>query len=131
MADIQPDTRSLPQLVSDLTSDLTTLFRKEIQLARAEISDKARQFAKGLSVAAIGAVLLVAALIFLLEALVIALADVMGPVAAALTVGVVLAVIGVIAMRAGMKNTKPEALKPERTMNQVQEDARLAKGQMK
>jgi hypothetical protein len=37
-SDQHPDDRSLKELLGDLTHSLTTLFRKEIELARDEIS---------------------------------------------------------------------------------------------
>ena len=36
----QSDDRSLKELLGDLTHSVTTLFRKEIELARADISEK-------------------------------------------------------------------------------------------
>ena len=36
----QTDDRSLKELLGDLTQNVTTLFRKEIELARAETSEK-------------------------------------------------------------------------------------------
>ena len=35
-----PDERSLKELLGNLTNSVTTLFRKEIELARAEVSEK-------------------------------------------------------------------------------------------
>ena len=40
---VHPEDRSLKDLLTDLSGSLTTLFRKEIQLARAETSEKITQ----------------------------------------------------------------------------------------
>ena len=95
MADTS-DPRSLPQLVSDLTRDLTTLVKQEAELFRAEISEKLRQVGKGAGEVAAGAICLLAALLVLLQAVVVALAEVIGAGWASLVVGVVVAIIGAI-----------------------------------
>jgi hypothetical protein len=69
-----PDTRSVPQLLSDLARELTTLFRKEGQLIRAELSEKTSQLAVGLGEMAAGAICLLVALNVLAGALVVAIA---------------------------------------------------------
>ena len=65
--------RSLRQLLGDLTESLATLFRKEIQLARAETSEKINHALIAAGSLAAGGILALAALIVLLQALVIAL----------------------------------------------------------
>ena len=125
------DPRSIPQLLGDFTSDLANLLRKETQLVRAEFSEKVQQIARAGAEVAAGAVFLLAALIILLQALVILLSKVMDPALASAVVGVAVAVMGLIMLRAGMKATKPENLTPDRTIRQVGKDAQLAKEQVK
>ncbi len=124
-------TRSIPQLLGDLTSDLTTLLRRESELVRAEFSEKVGKLAKAGGEIAGGAMCLLAALIVLLQALVIALSKVMDPAWAALLVGVLVAIVGVLLIRAGAKMVDADNLKPERTVRQVENDVNLAKEQMK
>jgi xanthine/uracil permease len=123
--------RSIPQLLSDFTGDLTTLLRKESELVRAEFSEKLGQVARGGGEIAAGAICLLAALLVLLQALVIALSKVMDPAWASLLVGVLVAVIGVVLLRAGAKTAKLSELTPDRTMRQMEKDVQLAKEQVK
>ena len=69
------DPRSVPQLLSDVARELTTLFRKEGQLIRAELSEKATQLQVGAGSVLAGAICLLAALMVLLQAVVIGLTN--------------------------------------------------------
>lgn len=129
MAD--PETRSIPQLLGDFTSDLTTLLRQESELVRAEFSEKLGVLTRAGGEMAGGAILLLAALLVLLQALVLALSNIMDPAWAALLVGVVVAILGVLLLRAGANLAKPANLTPDRTLRQVGKDAELAKEQVK
>ena len=74
-----PDPRSVPQLLSDLARELTTLFRKEGQLIRAELSEKATQLQIGAGSALAGAIVLLVSLNVLAAALVVAISKVGEP----------------------------------------------------
>lgn len=91
--------RSLGELVSEVTQDLSTLMRQEIELAKAEAAQTAKDAGKGagmLSGAAYGAGMV---LLFLSIALWWALGNLMGYGWSALVVAVVWAVIaGVLAL---------------------------------
>lgn len=128
MADLE--NRSVPQLIGDLSGDLTGLLRKESELIRAEVSEKVSQLAKASGEMAAGAICLMAALLILLQAVVIALAKVVGAGWASLIVGVAVAVLGVVLVRAGAKAAAPSQLTPERSIRQVEKDAHLAKEQV-
>ena len=79
-----------------------------------------------------GAICLLAALMVLLQALVIALAETgLGGGWASLIVGVVVAVLGVILVRNGTAGLDPGELEPERTRRQLEADARTLKEQVK
>lgn len=129
MAD--PEARSIPQLLGDFASDLTTLLRQESELVRAEFSEKLGVLTRAGGEMAGGAILLLAALLVLLQALVLALSNIMDPAWAALLVGVVVATLGVLLLRAGANLAKPANLTPDRTLRQVGKDAELAKEQVK
>ena len=122
------DTRTLPELVSQLTTDLANLVRKESELVRTELGEKVQTVGKATGEIAAGGLLMVAALLVLLQALVIALSKVMDPLWASLLVGVVVAAIGFALVRMGMKMMKPEHLTPDRSARQLQKDAQLMKG---
>ena len=123
-----PDPRTLPELVSALTTDLANLVRKESELVRTEMSEKIRTAGKAAGELVAGGVLLLAALHVLLAALVAALAIYIGPVWAALAVGLVVAGLGYYLVRTGLKLLNPKNLSPDRTARQLQKDAQLMKG---
>ncbi|HEX3210756.1 MAG TPA: phage holin family protein [Geminicoccaceae bacterium] len=119
--------RSLRDLVADLGSSITTLFRKEIQLARAETSEKISQAGGAVAVIAAGGVLALAALIVLLEAIVIAIADAgLPPAAAAAIVGVAVAVLAYVLIHMGIRNLRASQLVPSRTVDALKRDAQVA-----
>lgn len=122
------DPRTLPELVSQLTTDLATLVRKESELVRTELSEKLHSAGKAAGEIAAGGLLMVAALLVLLQALVLALSKIMDPLWASLLVGVVVAALGYVLVRAGTKMLKPGNLTPDRSARQLQKDAELMKG---
>jgi hypothetical protein len=130
MSDTQ-DPRSVPELLSTFTSDFVALLRKESELVRSEFSEKVGQIAKGGAEMAGGAICLLAALLVLLQALVIALSKIMDPVWASILVGVAVAILGVVLLRAGAKAVEPSKLTPDRSARQLGKDAALAKDQVK
>ncbi len=126
--DPQRDGRSLAELVSVLTSDLATLVRRESELVRTELGEKLQAAGRAVGEVAAGGVLVLAALLVLLQALVLALARVMDPIWASLLVGVAVAGLGVWLVRTGMKMMSPEHMSPDRSARQFQKDADLMKG---
>lgn len=126
------DNRSLASLIGDLTEQGSALVRTEARLLRAELSEKLGK--AGASAVEIlgGAICLLAALLVLLQALVIALAETgLGGGWASLIVGVVVAILGVILLRAGKAGLDPEEMQPEKTRRQLESDAAMLKEQVK
>ncbi len=123
--------RGISDIFSDITEALTTLVRKEIQLARAEIAEKAGSVGTSLGVVGAGAILLLLAMIFVLHGVVSWLVSAgMSPTAANLIVGLVVLVIGGIAFSVGLSRLRSANLVPERTIDQLQRDAAVAKDQL-
>jgi len=118
----------VPELIGQLGSDLAELVRKEVELARAEVAEKLNSAGKAVVDIAAGGLLLVAALLVLLQALVLALSKLIDPIWAALLVGVIVAGVGYLLVRGGMKAMSLKALKPDRSARQLQKDAQLMKG---
>jgi uncharacterized membrane protein YqgA involved in biofilm formation len=124
--------RSLPEIVGDLLTQFPSLARKESQLARAEISEKITQVAFGLAFIVGGAVLLTPALVVLLQAAVAALEEArFQPTSAASIVGGAVLLVGVIFVMVGINRLKVKNLVPNRTIYQIQEDASVAKQQLR
>jgi drug/metabolite transporter (DMT)-like permease len=124
----QTDDRSVKELLGDLTQSVTTLFRKEIELARAETSEKISQAGVAAEAIAGGGILAVAALIVLLQALVIALTELgLAPALAALIVGGVVGIVAFALIYKGMKDLKASNLAPARTVEALRRDAHMVK----
>jgi hypothetical protein len=123
--------RSIGELFGQLTQDMTLLFRQEVQLARAEMSDKISQVtanvvsvvAGGL-VAYVGGLALVAALILGLHEL----ANI-SPWVSALIVGALMAIAGYVMLNRGLKELKRVDLAPRRTVESLKDDVQWAKEQ--
>lgn len=124
--------KSIPELFSDLVDHLPRLFRKEVQLAKAEAAEKVQQATGAITYMAVGGIVLLAALIMLLHAivawLVVAGIDVQwGSLIVALVVGV----IGYVFLQKGMSDIKATNLTPTRTVEQLRTDARATKEQFR
>jgi hypothetical protein len=123
--------RSIGELFGQLTQDMTLLFRQEVQLARAEMSEKISQVTGNLVsvlaggfVAYVGALALVAALILGLHEV----ADI-NPWVSALIVGALFAIGGYLMLNRGLKELKRVDLAPRRTVESLKDDVQWAKEQ--
>ncbi len=127
MTAYDPSRRSLPQLFTDLLEQFTSLFHKEMRLARAELSENITAAGLGIAFIVGGAVLMIPALVILLEAAVAALNEAgLAPYWSALIVGGVAVLVGVILAFVGIKRLSVERLMPSRTVGQLRRDAALA-----
>jgi hypothetical protein len=122
---------SIADLFGDVVGQLTTLFRKEIQLARSEVAEKISNAVSGIGILVGGAVIMIAALgiVFHALALWVVFFD-LPPQWAYLVVGVVAAFGGYLLIRTGLGGISPENLKPTRTVDQLQRDVVAAKEQV-
>ena len=117
--------RSLGTLLRDLTHDVADLVRSEIALARAETSEKVSQAGTAIASIAVGAVFGLAALIIVLQAVVIALAEIVEPWLASAIVGIVVAALAWYLIWKGQNDLKAGNLMPERTVRNVRQDAQV------
>jgi hypothetical protein len=131
MSQTSQDTRSIGELFSDLTREIGTLVRDEVNLAKSELTEKATQAGKQAGAIAIGGVLAFAGLLALQYAAIVALAGAMPLWAAALIVGVIVMGIGGALAFKGINALKHQDLTPHETINTLKEDARWAKQQVK
>ena len=125
--------RTVPELFTDLITQVTSLFRTEAQLARTEMTEKVSQAGTGVVLVVGAAVLLIPALVVLLLAAVTALTDQGGlePYWSSLIVGGAALIIGLIVALVGMSRFKAKNLAPQRTIEQLQSDAALARNQVR
>lgn len=130
MADIFPD-RSLGSLFTELTRETATLFRQEVRLAKAELADKARQAGRGAAEMVVGGLVLFVALQALAAAAILALALAVQPWLAAVIVGLVLALGGILVLSRGLANVRSDSLAPRRTIDTLRDNTRWAKEQLR
>lgn len=128
--------RPLPELLGGLATDISTLFRKEIQLAKAEASEKLSETMSGVVSLMIGAVLALGALGVLLSAIVLVLASFfvaqgMDPTMAnAISAGLVTVVVGIFAwifIGRGLRALSASNLNMNRTAASIGRDADIVK----
>ena len=124
------DERSLKELLGDLTQSVSTLFRKEIELVRTETSEKLSGALVAAGSIAAGGILAIAALIMLLQALVVWLTELgLAPALAALIVGGGVAIIAFVLMYKGTNALKVSNLAPTRTVDSLRRDAQMIQEQ--
>jgi len=123
--------RPITSLLSELTHETTTLFRKEVQLAKAELSQKVSQAASGAGMAVAGGLILFVGIQVLVATAVIALALVVDWWLAALIVALVVLAIGGVVLMKGVGNLKADRLTPQRTITSLRDNAHWARGQMR
>jgi len=117
-----PDARSLGDLFSDLTREITTLVRTELALARVEMSTKLSRAAGHAGRLAFGAVVALAGLFTLAASLVLVLVRAGMPAwGAALLVGLGLAAIGAVLAKRSLDALRQEDLTPTQTMDTLKE----------
>jgi uncharacterized integral membrane protein len=106
------------------------LVRQEMALARAEISEKITSAERALVALVVGAVIILAGLLLLLQAVVNGLAMVLpeetAPWLAPLIVGAVVAVIGYLMLKGARTKLQPDNLMPHRTVDSLRRDAAVA-----
>ena len=105
-AHVKADTASLGELLGDVTRDLSTLMRQEVELAKAEAKQSATRAGKGAGMLAGAGVGGHFVLLFLSLALMFALGALMPLGWAALIVAVIWAIIAAILASIGRKELK-------------------------
>ena len=123
-----PETKPVSELISDALQQFSRLMRNEVALARAEVTDKAKQVARGGAMLGIAAFVALPALFILMMALAAGLHELglawwLSYLVTAVVGFVVAAILGMV----GMNRLKAEALVPNRTINQLHRDAATMK----
>jgi uncharacterized membrane protein YqjE len=120
--------KNLSELVSQLTSDFSSLVTTHIELAKVEIKEEVTKAGKGAGMLGGGAFAAVMAVLLLSFAAAWGLAEVMAPGWAFLIVGVVWAGAAAFLALTG-KQKLAEARMPEQTIEEVKEDAQWVRQQ--
>lgn len=124
--------KNITDLFADLIEHLSTLFRKEIQLAKVEAGEKVQQVTNGAIFIGIGGAVLLAALILLLHAAVAWLTVLGLEIEWSTTiVAVVTGVVGLVLLFKGISNLRATNLAPKRTVAQIQRDITTVREQVR
>ena len=128
MPDLRQD-RSIGELFGQLTQDLGLLVRQEAQLAKTEVQAKVSRATTDLVSLATGGVVALIGALALTAAVILLLVDPVGlkPWLAALLVGVLMAGIGYVMLKGGLRDLKQIDPAPRRTVESIKEDIQLAK----
>ncbi|MBS9404607.1 phage holin family protein [Halomonas sp. TRM85114] len=125
------ESTSLGSLLTTLTREMSSLVRQETQLAKAEMSEKTHQAMSGVGAIAIAGAVLFSGFLVLLAAAVFLLNEVLPPDTtpwlSAIIVGLVVAIIGYVMLKSGLKKLQTQNLMPNRTMASLQSDRDLAR----
>ena len=122
------DSKPVSELISDALQQLSRLVRSEVALARAEVTGKAKQVARGGAMLAAAAAFALPSLFILMMALAALLVELGLPASLSyLITAVVGFIITAVLAMVGIGRLKAEALVPNRTINQLHRDAATMK----
>ena len=130
--------RSIGQLLKDLRDDTTTLLRQEVELAKAEMTEKAARAGRNLGSVAIGGAVAflgaIALLGFAVAGLTSLFSQLMSPGVAVwlapLIVGAVLALVGYSMIKKSLETLKRESIAPTKTTQSLQENKEWLKARI-
>ncbi|MCY7344836.1 MAG: phage holin family protein [Pyrinomonadaceae bacterium] len=122
--------RSLGDLFSELAAETGTLVRQEVALAQTELTQKATQVGKNVGFLAVGGAVGYAALLAVLAAVILGLANFVPAWAAALIVGAAVGIVAYLLISSGLKALQETNLTPTQTVETLKEDAEWVKNQV-
>jgi hypothetical protein len=119
------DNRSIGDLVAELSRETGVLVRKEVELAKTEMTAKVRHASTHVATTAAGGALAHAGVLVILAAIVIGLTQ-LGITAwlAAAIVGLGTMVVGYLLVNKGLKALRGASVVPRHTLESLKEDAR-------
>jgi hypothetical protein len=128
----QKDFRAISTLLGDALSQFAKLFQNEVDLAKAELGEKAQQVGGAIGLFAAGAILVIPALVMALFALSAALiAAGWSQPLSYLTSAIVAAVIAGVLFAIGINRLDSRNLAPRETMRQLEKDKDTVKGMVR
>ena len=122
------NSKSTPNLVSEALSHVSSLVRKEVDLARAEINENLSRAGVAIGLIVAAAIIALTALNVLAAALVAGLTEAgIDGGWAALIVGAGFAILAFALMAKGLNDLKLSSLAPNRTAKNIKRDAQAVK----
>ena len=125
------ENRPLGDLFGDLATDMSSLVRQEVALAKLEITQKAKHVGRNVGYLVIGGAVAYAALLAIIAAIIMLLAKVVPDWGSALIVGVVVGGVGWLLIGKAMSALQEADLTPRETVETLKEDATWMKEQIK
>jgi len=122
--------RSLGDLFSELMAETSTLVRQEVALAQVEMTNKATKVGKNVGFLVVGGAVGYAALLVILAAVVVILANFIPLWASALVVGAVVAVVAFMLISSALAELRKADPVPRETVESIKEDAKWLKDQV-
>jgi uncharacterized membrane protein YqjE len=110
------------ELIGELAGQLVGLARDEVALARRELEQKLKTVQSAAAVVAIGAIVALIATLSVCAAVIIALAEYVGPWQSALIVGLILGMAAGVTILIGVSRFKRTSLRPEKTIETLEEN---------
>ncbi len=123
------DDRSIGELIAELSRETATLVRNEIQLAKAEMSQKASRVGKNVGFLVVGGLVAYTGLLALVAAVILVLGLVIPYWLSAAIVGLVIVAVGAILVVKGANALRQEDPAPRETVETLKEDKEWLKDQ--
>lgn len=124
------DNRSIGELFAELAGETGTLVRQEVALAKTELTQKAARAGKQVGFLVVGGAIAYAALLALMAAAIIGLAQFIPAWSAALVIGVVFAAVAGWLVAKALHALRETDLAPRQTVETLKEDAQWMKDQV-
>ena len=125
------ENRPLGDLFGDLATEMSNLVRQEVALAKVEVAQKAKYVGRNVGYLVVGGAVAHVALLAIVAAIIMLLANVLPYWGAALLVGVVIGVVGWLLIGKAMMALQNADLTPRETVETLKEDATWMKEQIK
>jgi hypothetical protein len=130
-SDVNTDGRSIKQIVQDIVNHVSDIIRSEVRLAKAEVRQDLVHYAKAIAFIGIAGVLAFYALGFVLLGAVYGLQDVVPTWLAALLVGAAVGITAAILFLTGRKKLAQASLRPDKTIQSLEDNVTWFKRQTK
>ena len=125
---MKPEAPSVFHALGDTVAHAAELVQLEFRLAKTELGEKAALVKAGLVFIVVGAILLAATLLLVLQFLVVALVEAgLSPMLATFIIAALTAAVGIALITAGRKQLDATTLAPNRTLNDLQRDGAIFK----
>ena len=125
----EKDDRSVGELFAELSRETVMLVRKEVQLARAEMGQKASRVGKNVGFLVVGGVVAYTGVLALVAGIILALGLLVPYWLSALVVGLVISAVGAFLVVKGANTLRREDPAPRETVETLKEDREWLKDQ--